>query len=331
MRKHNSIYWDKEDIHRHLKIFIVILMTVMITSGFSQEQKKPGDFPILKGPYLGQKPPGMTLEVFAPGIVSTKKNETLFGFFNSGTRFLFSRTDPDFDDWKNEPIYIMEIKKGGWTKPSLSPYIGRPWYLNLTPFLPGKSLYFARWGGDNVVASPENLDIWEVKGTSHGWSEPRKLPTPINSDTIDTYPSVSQDGTLYFFSGRKGGLGRDDVYFSRLVKGKHSTVENPGSAINSIYHEIDPFIAPDDSYLIFCSSRPEGFGEIDLYVSFHKKDGSWTPAVNLGNSINSSAYDWIPFISDDGKYLFFISNRTGNYDIYWIEARVIEKFKTKEL
>jgi len=308
-------------------IFIFFLFLILPIIG---ENKRNDAWPVLKGPCLGQKPPGLKAEVFAPGIVSTEKNETLFGFFNSGKLLLFSRTDPDFDDWKNEPVYIMELKNGNWTKPKLSPYIGKPWYLNL-PLLPsGKRLYFARWGGGSGKVDPRNLDIWEVKSTGIGWSAPRRMKSPINSDTIDTCPSVSQNGTLYFFSGRKGGIGRDDIYMSRLINGKHDTVENLGPAINSVHNDIDPLIAPDESYLIFCSRRPDGFGEIDLYVSFHKSNGSWTPAVNLGNSINSSAYDWIPFISKDGKYLFFTSNRTGNYDIYWVDAKLLNKYRLKE-
>jgi hypothetical protein len=68
-----------------------------------------------------------------------------------------------------------------------------------------------------------------------------------------------------------------------------------------------------------------------MYVSFNKRDGSWTSAVNFGKNINSPAYDWIPFISDDGKYLFFTSNRNGNYDIYWVDIMIIEELKPDEL
>jgi hypothetical protein len=306
---------------------MIILCLLVLISPLVSDKSNRGDWPLLKGPYLGQKPPGMKAEVFAPGIVSTNKNESLLGFFDNGNILLFSRTNPGFDDWKNEPFFIMEMKQGIWNRPLLSPHIGKPWYLNLKPFPPGKTLYFARWGGKNGQALAENLDIWLVKATENCWEEPRKLPFPINSDTIDTCPSVSKNGTLFFFSGRKGGEGRDDIYRSRLIDGKHLSVENLGPAINSIYHDIDPLIAPDESYLIFCSKRPDGYGEIDMYISFHKKDGSWTPPVNLGQDINSSAYDWIPFISEDERYLFFTSNRSGHYDIYWVDAKIIKILK----
>ena len=309
----------------YLFLFCSLLFVCCGGSADKREQ------PILKGPYLGQKPPGKIAEVFAPGIVSTEKNEGFFGFFNSGKLFLFSRTDPDFTDWKNEPVYVMEMKDGLWTKPRLSPYVGKPWYLDLEPFPPGKILYFARWGGDGEVVDSASLDIWEVHGTADGWSEPRKLPPPVNSETIDTMPTASRDGTLYFFSGRKGGVGGDDIYRSRPVDGKHVKVENLGPAVNSVHNDIDSFISPDGDFLIFCSRRPDGLGGIDMYVSFQNKDGSWTQAENLGEGINSTAYDWIPFITDDGKYLFFISNRSGNYDIYWVDAKIIDELKPKDL
>jgi Tol biopolymer transport system component len=108
-----------------------------------------------------------------------------------------------------------------------------------------------------------------------------------------------------------------------------------GSGVLFSFSNISPdpitsFISRDGRYLIFCSRRPGGFGEIDLYISFHKGDGSWTTAVNLGKNINSPAYDWIPFVSEVRKFLFFTSNRTGNYDIYWVDAQIIEELKPKE-
>jgi len=48
---------------------MLLLLSVMAMSGGSHAQ---GEFPVLKGPYFGQKPPGSTAEVFAPGIISTK-------------------------------------------------------------------------------------------------------------------------------------------------------------------------------------------------------------------------------------------------------------------
>jgi Tol biopolymer transport system component len=89
-----------------------------------------------------------------------------------------------------------------------------------------------------------------------------------------------------------------------------------------------PAVAPDESYLIFvCTDRDNGHGGDDLYISFQNKDGSWTEAQNMGNRINSSSHDLWPSVSSDGKYIFFVSFRNGNADVYWVNAKIIEELK----
>jgi Tol biopolymer transport system component len=153
------------------------------------------------------------------------------------------------------------------------------------------------------------------------------LASPVNSDHHDIFPSVAKDGTIYFFSERDGGLGMADLYRSKPIEGSYTKVENLGVPINTNQDEIDPFIAPDESYLIFCSKARDGYGEQDLFISFKKPDGSWTEPANMGESINSSGNDWIPFVTPDNKYFFFGSNRNGQDDIFWVDARVVEKSK----
>ena len=79
----------------------------------------------------------------------------------------------------------------------------------------------------------------------------------------------------------------------------------------------------------------------DLYISFQDQQGKWMEPINLGNKINSSAKDEYPYISADGKYLFFNSNRVsslnktkipdGPGNIYWVSAKLIEEIKEKTL
>ena len=85
------------------------------------ERWKDPDFPVLKGPYLGQKPPGSTPKIFAPGIVSTERNEDMYGFFKDGSLFFFESSAPDSKkDWIHIPVYRTEIKNGRWIKPKKS-------------------------------------------------------------------------------------------------------------------------------------------------------------------------------------------------------------------
>jgi len=303
----------------------IVLFIIFIFNCYAQQD----EFPVLKGPYLGQKPPGMTPELFAPGIVPTEDNEGLYGFFNNGTLFLFDRTPADLEEWK-PAVYRMELKDGKWTQPTASPNQGKPWYHYYTTAPEGKEVYFAWKGSLGDRPSSADLNIWRVRKTNEGWTKARKLPSPVNSMDLDTFPKVTEDGTLYFFSNREGGFGGHDIYRSPSINGKHTTVENLDAPINSEYDELDPFIAPDESYLIFCSKALEGFGGFDLFITFKKLDGAWTKPVNMGEGINTSAYDWVPYVTPDGKYFFFNSTRSGSWDIYWVDAKIIEDLKPKD-
>jgi hypothetical protein len=91
-----------------------------------------------------------------------------------------------------------------------------------------------------------------------------------------------------------------------------------------------PFIAPDESYLIWDSKREGGYGDTDLYISFRQKDGSWGPAINMGANVNSDKWDAYASVTPDGKYILFnrrIDNNTDNVDIYWVDARIIETLR----
>jgi Tol biopolymer transport system component len=142
-----------------------------------------------------------------------------------------------------------------------------------------------------------------------GWSDPIHLDAPVNSSSDEWFPTIAADGTIYFGSSRDGGLGRTDIYRCRLIDGKFGPAENLGEAVNSKFDEFEPMIAPDQSFLIFMASgRPEGKGSGDLYVSLFR-DGKWQPARNLGEPINSRAFEISPKLSPDGRWLFFTSSR----------------------
>lgn len=72
-----------------------------------------------------------------------------------------------------------------------------------------------------------------------------------------------------------------------------------------------PFIAPDESYPIWDSDREGGYGDSDLYISFRQEDGSWGPAINMGEGINPEFADAYGGVTSDGKYLFFHTEYLG--------------------
>ncbi len=274
------------------------------------------DFPILKGPYLGQKTPGETPELFAPGIVSTCVQHSSAYFSRDGKEVVFSRMFP-----RPSVILYMQEEKGRWTSPQVVAE-------GLTPFLTAD--------GQRIFFSTSSL--WVMDKTLQDWSKARKLSSVVNFQKRQDVPSVSADGTLYFCSmfGNQDGIYRakgDNGYFIEREKLEYG--------INTGKIDGYPYIAPDESFLLFGSFRPGSIGMSDLYVSFQREDGTWTQPKNLGRNINSEAIEGFPFVSADGKYLFYMSNRIsrlnsykipdGPGNVYWVKADFLDRMRKKEL
>jgi Tol biopolymer transport system component len=276
------------------------------------------EFPVLKGEYLGQKPPGTVPEVFAPGIVSTRIGEFNAAFSPDGKEFYFSVNERS----GRETMKFMTCKNDQWTPPQPVSFVSPQNDCDPLFSFDGRRLYFISTRPKKDRAGSRDWDIWYVEKTDTGWSEPINIGPPVNSEVDEYYVSLTQDGTIYFASNRAGGLGSFDIYRSRFVDGQYMKPENLGDSINTRHLEHDPFIAPDESYLLFTSvDRPEGFGTGDLYISSRKKDGTWTKSKNLGKAFNSSGYDFCPIVSPDGKYFFF----TRKGDIYWASMAAIQE------
>ena len=305
-------------------LFLMMFVVVTVTLSFPQKNAgKASDFPVLKGPYLGQKPPGMTPEIFAPGIISTKKNELNSVFSPDGREFFFTRTEGDVDI-----IYYSEQIDGHWTEPKAASFSGNDSDLDMNFSPDGNRLYFC----SNRLSSSSvgGMDIWYCERTEKGWSEAENVGAPVNSPDRDTYPCFTQNGGLYFGSNRDGTRGDNDIYYTQLRNGKYTIPLRLGDSINSDFGEGDAYVAFYESFMIFDSwGRPDGYGKGDLYISYKLEDGYWSKATNMGDRINSEFTEYCPILSHDGKYLFFTSSRTGKGDIYWVDAKIIEELRTQ--
>ena len=160
--------------------------------------------------------------------------------------------------------------------------------------------------------------------TESGWSEVKSLGPLFEEYRIMRLMS-SSNGTYYFDEANKSG----PIRYSRLINGKR---ENPKALdINFGDWNAHPYIAPDESYLIWDEQGENGYGGSDLFISFRQKDGSWGAAINLGDTINSNANEGGATVTPDGKYLFFnryISNE--NAGMYWVDAQVLESLRPKQ-
>ncbi len=286
--------------------------------------------PAPEGPYLGQTPPAEARRVFSGGFVSTERRELNAAFTPDGRTLFFSR-----DRSPRGTRMLMTVRSGdGWQPPVPAPFsLGDDVDMFVT--VDGREVYFCsdapvpgqppRDASQPAPGEPP-VDIWLARRQGDSWGPAEWLGPEINSPAAaDYYPTLTRDGTLYFSSNRPGGLGENDIYRARRVGGRWAPPENLGPVVNSAGREFDPFIAPDESYLIFASERPGGLGQSDLYLSVRHADGTWGTPVNLGPAVNSPFGDYTPMLSPDGRYLFLTSGGAGSDDIYWIDASVIRK------
>jgi Tol biopolymer transport system component len=167
----------------------------------------------------------------------------------------------------------------------------------------GNTLYFAR-GRDLDVKTYVSEKI------AGGWSQP--IPLDINLESFPTGAPHTQDGKiLYFASVRPGVVGSGDIFVSRKVNGKWKEVMNLGKPINTKDMESEPFISLDSRELYFASTRKGGKGNTDIWMA-EKAKKEWSEPVNLGSPVNSELEETQPFVTQDGKELYFVAvNRKG--------------------
>ncbi|MEJ7601197.1 MAG: hypothetical protein WKG01_25055 [Kofleriaceae bacterium] len=279
----------------------------------------------LAPPYLGQVASDRPT-MFAPGVVSGPATDLNAAFSPDGMELYFSRKDAT-----DQIATIMVVRRTGdhWTAPEVAPFSGR--YSDVDPmFSPdGSRLYFSSYrprdaGAVDPVA---DADLWFVERRGRGFGDPVHLPAPVNTPADDLYPSLTRDGTLYY-ARWDPGPGTGDLFRARPA-GDGYQVDRMPAPVNSESVEYDPFIAPDESYLVFVSSRPGGHGGGDLYLSF-RAGAAWTEPRNLGAPVSSEARDYCPVVSPDGNYLFFTSTRSdasdpGDGNVYWLTSGFLQR------
>lgn len=263
----------------------------------------------LEGPYLGQTPPGDTPKPFAPGIVVTDGWEYGLTFMPDLNEAYFLQNNAETDE--HELIRLWQ-DGDAWHKEVMAPRLGQP---VISP--DGQTMHLGRRYRER---------------TEGGWSDVKMLETPF-SDSLIMRMSSSTAGTLYFDTYDENN-DAFPIRFSRLVDGVREAPEALGPEINTGTYMAHPFIAPDESYLIFDAKREGGHGHSDIYISYRQTDGTWGEAINLGDKINTPAWEAAAGVSPDGKYMFFNRNvgpgEYSNIDIFWVDAGFIEDLRPEE-
>jgi hypothetical protein len=236
--------------------------------------------------------------VFAPGVVSTPFEEGAATFSPDGNTVYFYQGT----------IYMTVCSankvNGNWTEPKVAPFSGH--WSDWDPFLSpdGKRLFFVsnRPLEDAPQDKPQRKShIWYTdKLSADKWSAPRHVDAPFNLDGVNNYgPSVSSKGTLFFCSNGRAGNSGMCSYCAKWLGDRYD--EPKLLALNGKEDTQDPFVAPDESYIVFVSGN-------DIYVSFKQGEG-WSTGQKLGPQVNNGDSIWDPTVSPDGKMLYYSTNR----------------------
>jgi len=286
-----------------ISIFVFTLFILTFIDCHSQNEKQEiNDFPVLKGPYLGQKPPEKIAVKFAPDVINYEPHESPV-FFDNGVGILIGTM-------MEGTKYYQKVNQG-WTLTNNIPISLPKNCQGLSVSPSGERIYFLIWENDD-----ENFYFIEKK--DNGWTSPKTLGNDVNAFKTHWQFSIAKNENLYFSS--------DGMRVSVFDGNKHLKPVPLMLEDNKYLRGGTPYVAPDENYIIYSLDN-------DLHISYNLNNGKWTMPQSLGSDINiSDNYDLCPKISPDGKYLFFISRRNSpDFAIYWVDAGFIEEFRPKEL
>lgn len=302
-------------MNSRFRFLLIILSLTLLTSCQAQENTKDKfDFPVLTGPYLGQKPPDFTPEIFAPGIVSTEnQHEFCCTFSPDGREFYFNR---------KMQIMVCKWRKTGWTKPV--PVKFTEGYRAHEPHITAdnKRLFFGSWRPSPDFPDEENpYGIWIAERTEESWSKPRYVGYGM-------YVTTTRDGVIYLTDIQEANQLGQCIARTKLVNGRFAElVRQKGGMVHPAPDRLPgchPCVSLDESFIIFDSYDNDRKGR--LYICYRNKDGTWCKAVDLGDEINFEDHICAS-LSPDGKYMFYHADS----DIYWVKTDFIEKLKPNSI
>lgn len=295
-------------------ILILIFFVFLSACNTKKQNTKDSDAPITEETYLGQKPPGLIPEIFAPGIISIN------GRYEHGISFSSDLDEIYFSANKkgeNAAIYISKLEDNKWKSIQKANFTKEKKAQEMHPFVTadGKRIYFTAYSSDYT-----DNKIWYVDRLGKAWSNAIKLDSPINDDDA-WYSTQAKNGDLFYFNFTKRKM-----HYAPNKSGKYPEVQEV-----EIEFGVHGFIAPSQDYLVVnARNKEDKERKSDIYVYFKEKDGTWSKPINLGNEVNSNFDETCPSITPDGKYLFFgrYNEEGGLSNFYWVSTEIINTLKT---
>ena len=259
------------------------------------------------------RPAGGTPTIFAPGVISGPANDTATTFAPDGRTVYFTRSNDEDAD-----ILTSHFDGARWSLPTLASFSGH--WRDLEPAMAPDGSYLVFASNRPIDTSGKPLDghwngqaypgrgghLWRVHREGNGWGAPILLPATINRFDSTFSPAVAADGSLYFMAATGPG-GHFQLYCSRFQGGRYQT---PGLLPFSAgqYGGVDPAVAPDQSFIVFASSRPPAPAhDLFAFIAF-RTDGHWGEPVPLWTAVNDLGHIIELRLGPDGHTLYLASN-----------------------
>lgn len=260
------------------------------------------------------QPAPATPQVFAPGVISGPASEDSAAFAPDGNTVFFDRIN-----WPNAAILVSHKVHGVWSTPRIAPFSGQ--WLDHDPAMApdGSFLVFSsnrpdKPGGkpldavfaNGKVAAGSGGHLWRVDRKGLGWGAPMRLPDAVNASTRTYAPSVAADGSVYF-QRPDPATGDFRLYRSQYRHGTYLPPVAVGLGTPES-HELDPAIAPDESFIVFDANYADKSGPDRLYIAFRDGD-HWGKPIDLGSRVNGHG-PWGSHLGPDHRTLYFSSTRS---------------------
>ena len=323
------------------KLIGILASVILLVSSCANESRTNIVGP--KGPFLGLEPKNDP-QLLLPHFIASPLVEFNGTFNPEGTEFYY--TSVVEENFSKGLITFTKMKEDStWTSPAIASFSGESDDYDPLFSPDGSRLYFSSRRHVNDSLIPNKSNIWYVERNEDGWGEPKVIVLTAQNDY---YSSLTKEGVIYFNVWATGNL------FKAVPSGDSFKVTELDSTVNKSYDQGDPFVSPEEDYIIFRGYDEDSYGRGDLYISFNIND-EWTSPENLGEPINSSAHEMCPYVSSDGKLFIFASARleksyktepltpiseiqrkfksadNGELNLYYMKTDFIQNLKEKHL